>query len=117
MDGSRASKGCMVSETVHLLLLWQLSRQEARVGRSREDGVGKGWEVCRTPEEEGRNKPHLPKDHSRAPVTNGAALHREDPPSPHTPFIPELAEKMGELDILPPTRVLKPFTVQETPVT
>lgn len=38
------------------------------------------------------------------------------PPSPHTPLIPELAEQTGESDILPPTRMLKPFTVQETPV-
>ena len=80
MDGGRESEGCRVSERVHLLLLWQLSRQEARVGRSRQDGVGKGWEVCRTPEEEGRNKPDLPEDHSRAPVTSGTALHREDSP-------------------------------------
>lgn len=117
MDGSRESEGCRVSERVHLLLLWQLSRQEARVGRSRQDGVSKGWEVCRTPEEEGRNKPDLPEDHSRAPVTSGTASTEKIPPSPHTPLIPELAEQTGESDILPPTRMLKPFTVQETPVT
>lgn len=117
MDGSRESKGCRVSERVHLLLLWQVSRQEARVGRSKQDGAGKGWEVHRTPEAEGRNKPHLPEDHSRAPVTNGAALHREDPPnSSHAIHTRISRENRAESDILLPTRMLKPFTVQETPV-
>ena len=95
MDVSRESKGCRVSERVHLPLLWQLSRQEARVGRSREDGAGKGWEVCRTPEAEGRNKPHLPEEHSRAQPQVVLPSTEKIPPPPHTPFIPELAEKTG----------------------
>ena len=116
LDGSREGEGCGVSERAHFL------PRDSWADRG-VDRMARGGKHFRAPEKEEGNKSHHPEGHNGAPVTSAAAHpQRRIPPFPRIciqhPIHTRISrETRGELDILPLTRMWKPFTVGETPVT